>query len=104
MNVNDKNFEELVIESELSVLKEFWASWCVPCQMIEYVLNELEEEYNGKIKIAKQNVGRNRVTPKKYKITGVPTFMIIKKGKMIDTKIGALSKKDLIKMIEKALN
>jgi thioredoxin 1 len=103
MNVNDKNFEKEIINSKIPVLIEFWASWCVPCQMIEYVLNELEEEYNGKIKIAKLNVDRNRVTPKKYKLSGVPTFITFKNGDIIESKIGAQSKKNLIKMIEKIL-
>ena len=104
MEVTDKNFEKEIINSEIPVLIEFWASWCVPCKMVEYVLNDLEDDYDGKIKIAKLNVDRNRMTPKKYTISGVPTFMTFKNGNIIDTKIGAQSKKDLIKMIEKALN
>ena len=103
MNVNDKNFETEILKSELSVLIEFWASWCVPCQMMDYILNELEREYNGKIKIAKLNIDRNKIIPKKYNLTGVPTTMTILDGEIIETRIGALSKKDLIKMIERVL-
>ena len=102
MNVDDKNFEEVIIKSKTPVLIEFWASWCVPCKMIEYILKELEEDYNGKVKIAKLNVDRNKISPKKYEVTGIPTFMIFENGKIVDKKVGALSKKDLIRMIEKA--
>ena len=103
MNVTDKNFEEEVINSDIPILIEFWASWCVPCKTMEYLLNELEEEYDGKIKIAKLNIDRNRKIPKKYDLTGVPTFVTFKDGKIIESKVGAQSKKDLIKMIEKIL-
>jgi len=103
MNVNDKNFEADVIKSELPVLIEFWASWCVPCKMMDYMLNELEDEYNGQIKIVKLNVDRNKIIPNRYNLTGVPTFMTFKNGKTIESIIGAQSKKNLIKMIEKIL-
>lgn len=104
MEVTDKDFEEKIIESKFPILIEFWASWCVPCKMMDYILNELEEEYNGKIKIAKMNIDRNKIIPNKYDIRGVPTVMTIKKGEIIESKVGALSKKDLVKMIEKVLN
>ncbi|MFX1392099.1 MAG: thioredoxin [Promethearchaeota archaeon] len=103
MDTTDKNFNEVVLNSEIPVLIEFWASWCVPCKMVEYILNELEVIYDGRIKILKLNVDRNRITPKKYKVTGVPTFMIFKNGEVIITKMGALSKTQLIKIIEKSL-
>ncbi len=103
MNVTDKDFNEKIINSPLPVLIEFWASWCVPCKMMDYVLNELEEEFDGKVLIAKLNIDRNRKTPQRYELTGVPTFSIFKDGKLIDSRIGAQSKKDLISMIEKII-
>jgi len=103
MDVNDKNFEEEVLKSEIPVLIEFWASWCVPCKAMDYILNELGEEFNGKIKICKLNVDRNRKIPKKYELTGIPTFMCFKDAKVMDSKVGALSKKDLIIIIENIL-
>ena len=100
MNVFDKNFEGEVIQSEIPVLIEFWASWCIPCQVMDILLKELEIEFENKIKISKLNVDRNRKTPKLYNLTGVPTFATFKNGEIFEFRVGAQSKKDLIKMIE----
>ena len=104
MEVTDKSFEEEIIKSEIPVLIEFWASWCVPCKAMEYLLKELDKEYNGKIKIAKLNIDRQRKTPKKYGLTGVPTFATFFKGELKEMVVGAQAKKNLILMIENVLN
>ena len=96
-----KRFSEIMGNA---VLLEFWASWCVPCKMMDYILNELEEEYDGKIIIAKLNVDRNRIIPTKYNLTGVPTFMVFKDGKDINSKVGAQSKESLVDMISNILD
>ena len=104
MEVTDKNFDQEILKSEIPVLIEFWASWCVPCKAMEYLLKELENEYDGKIKIAKLNIDRQRKTPKKYGLTGVPTFVTFSKGELKELVIGAQSKKNLIRLIENVIN
>jgi thioredoxin 1 len=80
---------------------DFWASWCLPCKAIEEILKELEKEYEGRVKICKLNVDRNRFTAQKYDISGLPTFVIFKDGEPVFREVAAKSKRELQDMIEK---
>ena len=93
MEVTDKNFEQEINKSEIPVLIEFWASLCVPCKAMKYLLKELTKEYNGIIKIAKLNIDRYRNIPKRYDLTGVPTFATFLNGEIKEKIIGAQTKK-----------
>ena len=103
MEFTVKNFKEEVIKSDIPVLVDFWASWCPPCKVVEPILEELAQEYQGRVKIGKLNVDRNPGLVTKYEITGVPTFIIFKDGKIKDRAMAAKSKEELKKMIEKLL-
>jgi thioredoxin 1 len=103
IRTTDKDFENIVICSDVPVLVDFWASWCTPCKMSEPMINELANSYDGKIKIAKLNVDQNPKTSAKYKIMGIPTYILFKSGEEIERKIGAQSKEQLMRIIDPLL-
>ncbi len=98
--VTDANFDEEILKSDVSVLVDYWADWCGPCKMIAPILEEIAQEYKGKIKVTKLNIDENPETPPKYGIRGIPTLMLFKDGNVEATKVGALSKSQLTAFID----
>ena len=99
-HINDDDFDNHVNNSSLPVLVDYWAEWCGPCKAIAPILDELAKDYEGKVNIAKLNIDNNQNTPAKYGIRGIPTLMLFKDGNVIDTKVGALSKSQLIAFLD----
>jgi len=98
--VTDDTFEEEVLQSQVPVLVDYWAEWCGPCKMIAPILDEVSQEYAGRLKVAKLNIDENQATPPKYGIRGIPTLMIFKNGEVAATKVGALAKSQLTAFID----
>jgi thioredoxin 1 len=103
LHVNDKNFTDEVLNADLPVLVDFWATWCGPCRSISPIVEELANEFTGKVKVAKLNVDENPATPSQYGVRGIPTLILFKGGKVHDQIVGAVPKARLKAMIEKAL-
>ena len=103
VHVTDTSFEDDILNAELPVLLDFWAAWCGPCKMIAPMLDELSTEYAGRIKICKIDVDENSITPNKYNVRGIPTLIIFKDGNVETTKVGALSKAQLVEFIKESL-
>lgn len=100
LNVTDATFEAEVLNSDVPVLVDFWASWCGPCKMMGLVVDQVAAEVAGKAKVVKVNVDENPVTSAQYRIQSIPTVMLFKDGKVAATTIGARPKQDLLKMLE----
>ena len=102
-HVSDATFEAEVIKSSTPVLIDYWAEWCGPCKMIAPILDEVASVYAGRLTVAKMNVDENRAVPAQYGIRGIPTLMVFKDGQLAATKVGALSKAQLIAFIDQQL-
>lgn len=98
--VSDSTFDAEVLQSQLPVLVDFWAEWCGPCRMIAPILDEVAKEYAGRLTVTKLNVDENQQTPQKFGIRGIPTLMLFKNGNVEATKVGAVSKSQLVAFID----
>ena len=101
--VTDTNFKSEVLESSVPVLVDFWAEWCGPCKMITPIVEELAQEYAGKVKIAKVNVEEAAQTATNYGIMSIPTLMFFQNGKVAEQIVGVVSKDALKTKIERLI-
>ena len=102
ITVTDSDFESTVEKSDLPCLVDFWAPWCGPCKAIGPVIDELAEEYAGKVQIVKMNVDDSPATPGKFGIKAIPTLILFKNGEAVDRITGAVGKPQLKELISKA--
>lgn len=103
LTFTDDNFEKDVLQSDIPVLVDFWATWCAPCKAIAPLIDSVASEYAGRVKVGKVNVDDNPATPGKYGVRGIPTVILLKDGKVVDQVVGAIPKTQLEALIKKAL-
>ena len=96
IKVSDDSFQKEVVESSLPVLVDFWAPWCGPCRMIAPTIEEISQEYAGKVKVVKLNTDENPNTAMNYNIMGIPTLGIFVNGKLVDQIVGAYPKNHIV--------
>ena len=103
IHISDSEFDSKVLQGDLPCLVDFWAPWCGPCKAIGPVIDELADEFDGKVQIAKMNVDDNPATPGKFGIRAIPTLILFKNGEVVDQITGAVGKAQLTELIGKAV-
>jgi thioredoxin 1 len=103
VHLEDGTFEQEVLKSTTPVLVDFWATWCGPCKAIAPAVDELASEFKGRVKVAKLDIDHHQQVPQRYGIRSIPTLLVFKGGKVVDTIIGAVPKSKLADALNKAL-
>lgn len=104
LHVSDATFEQDVLKANIPVLVDFWAPWCGPCRMIAPIVEQLAEEYAGKLIVAKMNTDENPQTPSRYGIRGIPTLIFFKNGKEVDRVVGVRPKPQIKAIVDRVLS
>ena len=104
VSIDDSNFDQMVLQAEKPVLIDFWAAWCRPCLMVAPILNELAEEYDGRINFAKLDVDQNPKMPTKYGIMSIPALLIFKNGEPVSQIVGFRPKEELKRSLDAILD
>jgi len=103
ITLNDANFDQEVLQSEIPVLVDFWAAWCGPCRMVAPIIEELSSEYAGRVKFAKLDVDANPQKASQYQIRSIPNMIVFKNGRAVDSIIGAMPKAAIAQRLEEAI-
>ena len=103
LTLTKENFDQEVLQSEQTVLVDFWASWCGPCRMVSPLIDELANDFQGKAKVGKVNVDEQQELAKKYRVMTIPTVAVFKNGEVVEKKVGAYPKEEFAQMLQRAL-
>lgn len=99
--ITDASFNAEVLHSSKPVLIDFWAPWCMPCRFVAPVVEAIAKEYSAQLKVGKVNVDENQATATQYGINGIPTLLLFKEGRVVDSVVGAVPKEQIVRMIQK---
>ncbi len=103
VSIDDSNFDQVVLKADKPVLVDLWAPWCKPCLMVAPILDELSDEYDGRVSFVKVDIDQNPKTPAKYGVMSIPTLLIFKKGEPVSHLVGVRPKEELKKSLDATL-